>query len=264
MSEKTGPKLMAHMVAGYPDMERSLEVARGLVDGGASYIELQFPFSDPSADGPAIDGACSAALDRGFRLDNGFDLAAVLRRELRAELFLMSYASPVFAVGVERFVTRAGELGVRGLIVPDLPFDHDEGLYAAADEAGVSAVPVAVVTLPKERIDRIVALAPRYLYASLRRGITGSDTTIGEENLRFLDRFKGTGIEVMGGFGISRSAQVEALTGHVETVVVGSAIVRTISEAVEAGRPIYPAVRAKVEELLGRTALDPPSEQRVL
>ena len=251
MSRNPEPKLMAHMVAGYPDMDTSLEVARALVDGGASYIELQFPFSDPSADGPAIQAACSTALDRGFHLDPGFELVETIRKDLGAEVFLMSYASPVFALGVERFVRRAADLGVRGLIVPDLPFDRDEGLYAAGREAGVAAVPVAVVTLPEQRLERIVELSPPYLYASLRRGITGTETQIGEENLRFLDRFKQTGIEVMAGFGINNRRQVEALTGHAETVVVGSALVRTITDAIQRGRSVYRDVRKKVAELIG-------------
>lgn len=254
MSIPTEPKLMAHMVAGYPDMERSWEVARALADGGADYIELQFPFSDPSADGPAIQGACSAALEAGFTVAQGFDLLKRMRGELAPGLFLMSYASPVFARGVQRFVDTAAAEGITGLIVPDLPFDHDEGLYAAARRRKVAAVPVAVVTLPERRIGEILALEPAYLYASLRRGITGSRTEIGEENLRFLDRFSDTETEVMGGFGISERSQVEALAGHVHTVVVGSALVRTIAEAVEEGEELYTRVRRKVEELKGAAA----------
>jgi tryptophan synthase alpha chain len=255
MSIPETPKLMAHMVASYPDRERSFEIARALADGGAEYIELQFPFSDPSADGPAIQGACSAALDTGFTLEEGFSLLREIRERIGVEVFLMSYASPVFSRGVVNFVARSAELGVTGLIVPDLPFDHDEGLYEACRAAGVAAVPVAVVTLPEERLDKIVALEPRYLYASLRRGITGSKTTIGDENIRFLHRFRDLETEVMGGFGISERAQVEALSGHVHTVVVGSAIVRTIAEAAVLGVDPYEPVRQKVAELTGRVAL---------
>lgn len=251
------PKLMAHMVAGYPDWERSFEVARALADGGADYIELQFPFSDPSADGPAIQGACSAALESGFRLKEGFRLLQAIRERIGIEVFLMSYGSPVFSRGVEPFVSQAAELGVTGLIVPDLPFDHDEGLYAACKSHGVEAVPVAVVTLPEERIEQIIALKPAYLYASLRRGITGTKTEIGEENIRFLDRFAEIDTEVLGGFGISERSQVEALAGHVHTVVVGSAIVRTIAEAAAAEADPYAPVYQKVAELTGRVAEAP-------
>lgn len=254
MSMPETPKLMAHMVASYPDWEGSLEIARALADGGADYIELQFPFSDPSADGPAIQGACSAALDTGFTLEEGFRLLREIRERLDVEVFLMSYASPVYSRGVENFVARSAEHGVTGLIVPDLPFDHDEGLYDAAKRHGVAAVPVAVVTLPPERIEKIVALEPPYLYASLRRGITGTKTTIGEENIRFLDRFRGLETEVMGGFGISERSQVEALAGHVHTVIVGSAIVRTIAEATASGVNPYEPVRRKVAELTGRVS----------
>lgn len=245
------PKLMAHMVAGYPDWERSFEVARALADGGASYIEVQLPFSDPSADGPAIQEACSRALDRGITLDEGFRLVKAIRERIGTEVFLMSYAGPVFSRGVDRFVARAAELGVTGLIVPDLPFDHDEGLYEAARVRGVAPVPVAVVTLPEERIEQILALEPPFLYASLRRGITGDMTSIGEENIRFLHRFLDRPTEVMGGFGISEASQIEALAGHLHTVVVGSALVRIVTAAAEAGRDPYLPLYQKVTELTG-------------
>ena len=113
--------LMTHMVAYYPDRERSIEVAKAFVDGGARYLEIQFPFSDPSLDGPVIQSACTRALEAGFRVDDGFVLVGEISRFAGRPIFVMSYASLVFARGVERFVQDVQKAGGYGVIVPDLP-----------------------------------------------------------------------------------------------------------------------------------------------
>ena len=130
------------MVAFYPDRPGSLEVARGLADGGCAYLEVQFPFSDPTADGPDIQRACSAALEAGLHRRRRL---RAHRRDLplrEAPVFLMSYANLLFTRGVRRFLADAASRGVRGVIVPDLPADYDEGLFEEAAEAGLAAVPV--------------------------------------------------------------------------------------------------------------------------
>ena len=138
----TGPSLiMAHMVAFYPDLARSRDVARGLAEGGAAYLELQFPFSDPTADGPDIQRACSAALEAGFTVDAGFELTAEICGSVRVPVFLMSYANLLFTRGVKRFLAEAAACGVRGVIVPDLPADYDEGLFREAVETGLMHSP---------------------------------------------------------------------------------------------------------------------------
>lgn len=130
------PRLMTHIVAFFPDRETSYRIAEAMIDEGSRFLEVQFPFSDPTGDGPLIEEACQAALRGGFTTDRGFaflqELAAKIPalREGRAEVFLMTYASLLFARGVKRFVREARQAGVRGLIIPDLPLDSDEGLRA--------------------------------------------------------------------------------------------------------------------------------------
>lgn len=216
------------MIPYYPDAKRSRRVAEALLAAGVAYLEIQFPFSDPTADGPTIQAACSKALDAGFSLDDGWKFVADLVEAGAPPLFVMSYASPVYATGVERFVLRAAKIGVRGLIVPDLPFDSDEGLYEAGERAGVAIVPVLAPDTNDSRLEKIAALEPRYIYASLRRGITGTRTEIGPDNIAFLERIRPFGAEVMAGFGIVEPTQVEALERHCEVAVVGSALVRAI------------------------------------
>ncbi len=243
----TTPQLMAHMVSFFPDKDRARRVAAALVDAGVAYLEVQFPFSDPTADGPTIQGACAAALDAGFTLREGWSSLAELVDSGAPPIYLMSYASPVYATGVDRFVARAHEIGIRGLIVPDLPFDSDEGLYSAGRRLGIEIVPVLAPDTGPERITALAKLAPKTIYATLRRGITGTRTEIGSENVALLERLRSLGARVMAGFGIEEHSQVEALAGHCDVAVVGSTLVRSIPSK---GDP-YQDVRRRAEIVLG-------------
>jgi tryptophan synthase alpha chain len=242
--------LMTHMVAYYPDREESLEVARAFVDGGAAYLEIQFPFSDPSVDGPVIQAACTQALEAGFRIDAGFALVREIKRFASIPVFVMSYASLVFVRGVERFVRDAREAGASGLIVPDLPLGYDEGLFALAEADGIEAAAVISPTVREERLGDICALPGHYLYASLRTGITGQTTRIDEKSISFLKRIGTCGKKILAGFGVGNHEQVKQIAPHVHAVVVGSALIRCIEEA--EGGDLYPPLKAKVEELAGK------------
>ena len=222
-------QLMAHMIPCYPDLATSRAAVAGLVAGGATHLEIQFPFSDPTADGPIIQAACSRALEQGFRVSQGFDFVAEAARTHDIPVFIMSYASLVYSRGVQRFVADAAQAGARGLIVPDLPVDSDEGLYSVAADAGIEVWPVVVPNTPAARIELIRHVQPKGVYAALRSGITGSKTEIGEDNLRFLDTLAGLNAPVFAGFGIRETAQVQALAPHVSGVVVGSALVEIIA-----------------------------------
>lgn len=262
-SEPSGraASIMAHLVAGYPSYEQSLAVGGELAAAGVSFLEVQFPFSDPTADGPSIQAACTRALDEGFRTKDGFELVSSLSGAAGEPggggadtppgagpatapplVFIMTYASIACAHGVERFAERAAAAGAHGLIVPDLPPDYDEGLYAAGREAGLHVVPVLVPSASQKRIDTALATRPRYVYAALRKGTTGARTEIGAENIGFLEELRQAGVHVMAGFGIRQRDQVEALDGHAHTVVVGSAFVDTIA----AGRSVGELARTLV------------------
>ncbi len=244
-------RIMAHMVAFYPDRSASRQVARGLVDGGCSYLEIQFPFSDPTADGPDIQGACTAALAAGFTISQGFQLVSEFHGTTSMPIFLMSYANLLFTHGVERFLTRARESGAMGVIVPDLPPDYDEGLFEEARSQGLFAVPVVSPSMREGRLARIGTLRAEYIYATLRTGTTGSRTRIDANGLSFLQRVHDLAadgpVKILGGFGISTREQVQEVAPHVHAVVAGSAFVREVAR----GPDHYGAVRKKMEELMG-------------
>jgi tryptophan synthase alpha chain len=223
------------------------------VDGGAAYLEVQFPFSEPTADGPVIQRACARALEEGFTVDEGFRLLEGIRGLAEIPIFVMSYANVVFRPGVERFVRRCRDAGARGIIVPDLPPDSDEGLYSAGKQAGLDVIPVVAPTISGARVDLIKGIRPTFLYAALRKGITGAATAIGEDNLSFLSRLEAIGAKILAGFGISERSQVEALSPRVHACIVGSAFIAAAAEgggATPDDRSVYRAVRAKLESLL--------------
>lgn len=242
--------LMTHMVAHYPDRERSLEVARALVDGGTSYLEIQFPFSDPSVDGPVIQSACTRALEAGFRVDDGFTLVQEISRFAGRPIFVMSYASLVFARGIARFIQDVQKAGAAGMIVPDLPLGYDEGLFDCAEARGIEVAAVVSPTIREERLAAIGARKGHYIYATLRTGITGRITAIDEPSLSFLRRIGRHGKRILAGFGIATPEQVKRVAPHVHAVVVGSALIRCIEEV--GSGSLYPRLKAKVEELAGR------------
>jgi len=256
MNAKAKPPItvMAHLVAGYPTNEIALAAARGLAEGGVSYFEIQFPFSDPSADGPAIQTACAAVLSRGFRVDDGFAFVARLRREYpEIPVFIMTYGNLAYKRGIDAFVDRAADSGASALIIPDLPFDADEGLDLACRKHGLSAVPVAAPSMTAARLAELASLGRPYVYAALRAGITGSNTTIDGKTLAFIRAVAGNGTsKILGGFGIRTGEQSRALGASVHAVVAGSAFVDLIRENSGSGEAaVQKAVCAKAKELSG-------------
>ncbi|MBQ3800991.1 MAG: tryptophan synthase subunit alpha, partial [Treponema sp.] len=141
-------KLMSHLVAGYPTDELAFTAAQAMVDGGADILEVQLPFSDPSADGPAIQGACTEVLSRRYRTEDGLAFIARLHRAFpQVLIYIMSYGSLIYTPGVAAFCKKAAEAGVKGMIIPDLPFDHDEGLTEACRANGMENIPVAAPSM---------------------------------------------------------------------------------------------------------------------
>ncbi len=257
---KTGARadirVMAHLVAGYTSDDVAFAAAQGLADGGVSYFEIQLPFSDPSADGPAIQTACARSLADGFRVSEGFAFVSRLRSAFpEIPVYLMSYANLVWKPGIRDFVARAADSGAAGLIVPDLPFDSDEGLRAACESRSLVSIPVAAPSMSLERMTALSARKFPWVYAALRAGITGAATTIDGETLQFLRNLGAPETPVLGGFGIRSGAQSCALAPHVHAVVAGSMFVNVIAEH-SAGGPeaVRTAIAQTARELTGLSA----------
>ncbi|MBP5157357.1 MAG: tryptophan synthase subunit alpha [Treponema sp.] len=244
--------LMSHLVAGYPTDSLALAAARALVRGGASILEVQLPFSDPSADGPAIQTACTKVLERGYRTADGLGFIAQVHSEFpEIPIYLMSYGSLVYTPGVDAFCKKAAEAGVKGMIIPDLPFNFDEGLSDSCKRYGMVNIPVAAPSMSGERLDKLANAGFPYIYAALRTGITGTDTKIDAATLEFLKKVSRGGSKVYGGFGISNGTQARALADSVEAIVAGSVFVRIIAENQDDAGKMASLVEEKARELCG-------------
>lgn len=223
-------RLVCHLIANYPDFDQSLKIAEAFAEGGAESIEVQFPFSDPSADGPYILRACDAALQAGFTVDKGFKLVENIIQKTKLNVFIMSYANILLTMNIEKFVKKSKEIGVKGLIIPDLTLNNDDGLSNAGRKYGISIIPVVTLTTPLKRVDEILSQKPEFIYAVLRKGITGESTAITEKNITFLKYFSGKGVKIIGGFGINSRKQVKTLASHLYASVAGTVFVKKIDE----------------------------------
>jgi tryptophan synthase alpha chain len=233
---------MTHMVASYPDYESSFQVSKGLSELGASYIEVQFPFSDPTADGPLIQEACERSLKQGFTLSQGFALVRRITEELQLPVFIMSYAAPVVVCGIHRYLKMVKASGAVGVIIPDLAVGNDDGLFERAHQLGLSAVPVTAPNISDERMQAVASVKPAYVYAALRAGITGQNTRLTDEVKTFLGKLRITEARILGGFGIKTRQQTEELAPYVHAAVVGSHLLEVLNRALGTGEDIVEAL----------------------
>jgi tryptophan synthase alpha chain len=243
-------KLMSHLVAEYPTKKASLTAAKAMIKGGAEILEIQLPFSDPSADGPAIQGACSTVLSHDYSTDEGLNFIAEIHKEFpQTTLYIMSYGSLIYTPGIENFCAKAARAGVTGMIIPDLPFDCDEGLTAACKKNGMENIPVAAPSMTPERIAVLVDRKFKYIYAALRAGITGSKTVIDDKTFEFIKSISNGGAKILAGFGIQNGKQAAELAPSVYAVVAGSVFVNIITQKADNLEKLTVAVKGKATEL---------------
>jgi len=233
--------LMAHLVLGHPTLEASRHIVEAMIRSGVDLIEVQLPFSDPTADGPTITLACHKALERGIRVADGIRFLAEMSAKHPSTAFIiMSYFNLLYnyrgsgpGQGVAPFVRAAREAGVSGLIVPDLPPEEDqEGYPDACRSNGIHPIYVISPNVPRKRLEAVSRVARGFIYSTSRTGTTGKDAEIEIEGLkRFLaDAREVCGLPMAVGFGISRREQVEALRGCADVAVVGSHLIRVYED----------------------------------
>ena len=240
-------KIMSHLVAGFPDREGFVQALKGLKDGGADILELQIPFSDPTADGPVITNACEQAIRRGFKVSQIFDYIDFARKAGFERIIVMTYANIAFNYGIKKYVDDLKKAGVESVLIPDLPIEDEEGFYEYSFERGLSPMPVVVPGMPEERLALLKAKPFKKVYISLRSGITGQKTDITEETADFLDRF--SGYERFAGFGIRSREQVRALSFHAEVAVIGSFFTALIEKTDAEQAEIYAKVKKTMTAL---------------
>ena len=234
------------ITCGDPNLETTEQLVYAMERAGASLIELGIPFSDPTAEGPVIQEADERALAAGCTTDKLMDMVESLKGQLRVPVVFMTYMNPIFVYGTERFMKRAAECGICGVIVPDVPYEEKKDLAGAGKKYGVELVSLIAPT-SHERIQMIAKEAEGFLYCVSSLGVTGVrkeiTTNIGEMIGKVREV---TDIPCAVGFGISIPEQAKEMAAFSDGAIVGSAIVRIVAEH---GADCVPYVKEYVQKM---------------
>ncbi len=231
---------MSHLVLGYPTLEESIRTAEQYIAAGYQILELQIPFSHPTADGPVITQACRDAVEiNNTTVEDCLAAIADLRQRFpQQEMIVMTYLNRIFAFGLGRFCQEMEALGIRHLIVPDLPVDSPQALVIAAHN--VRLVPVLAANASDERLDKFIAMGFDFFYLMSDFKITGSTFSLHPRLEAVIQRIRaGNARARIGiGFGISNAEQVRLVTQHADYAIIGSALIKAkmegrLAEAIE-------------------------------
>jgi len=223
---------VSFIMAGDPDYDASLEIVRGLPAAGVDVIELGMPFTDPMADGPAIQLAGQRALEAGMTLNRTLQMVRDFRTgDNTTPIVLMGYYNPIYNKGVDKFVAEAVEAGVDGLIVVDLPPEEDAELCIPANAAGLNFIRLTTPTTDNKRLPKVMQNTSGFIYYVSVTGTTGAASAEADVVAPEVARIKAsTDLPVCVGFGINTPETAEAIAGIADGAVVGTAIVKQIAE----------------------------------
>ncbi len=221
---------ISFITCGDPDLETTKKTLLELQKNGADLIELGIPFSDPTAEGPVIQGANIRALKNGITTDDIFQMVSEIRSEITVPMVFMTYANVIFSYGMDRFFEKCQETGMDGVILPDVPFEEKEEFETAADRYGIDFISMVAPT-SEDRIARIASEAKGFIYIVSSLGVTGTRTSINTDVKSLVDKIrKVTDVPCAIGFGISTPEQAAQMAGISDGAIVGSAIVRIIEK----------------------------------
>ena len=228
------PAVVGFMTGGFPDragFRRNLAA----IGGEADVVEIGVPFSDPMADGATIQRASFAALQGGFTLPWLLQELETMQPRPQAPVLLMSYLNPLLAFGLERLPEAAAKAGVSGFIIPDLPYEESADMRAALDRVGIALVQMVTPVTPAARLKMLCEASQGFVYAVTMTGTTGKAVAVPDEVLAYMDRVRAVSpVPVCAGFGIRNVEQVARMQGHVDGVVVGSALVEVLERGEDA------------------------------
>ena len=227
---ENGKAFIAFITCGDPDLETTAAVVRAAAASGADLIELGIPFSDPTAEGPVIQGANVRALRGGVTTDKIFALVQELRRDVQIPMVFMTYANVVFSYGAERFISTCSRIGIDGLILPDLPFEEKEEFLPLCRQYGVDLVSLIAPT-SENRIAMIAREAEGFLYIVSSLGVTGVRSQIKTDLASIVEVVRqNTRVPCAIGFGISTPEQARAMAELSDGAIVGSAIIKLLEK----------------------------------
>lgn len=227
---ENGKAFIAFITCGDPDLETTAAAVRAAVSNGADLIELGIPFSDPTAEGPVIQGANLRALHGGITTDKIFAFVKELRHDVEVPMVFMTYANVVFSYGAERFIAKCKEAKIDGLILPDLPFEEKEEFLPTCHQYGIDLVSLIAPT-SENRIAMIAKEAEGFLYIVSSLGVTGTRSEIKTDLTSIVEVVRqNTDIPCVIGFGISTPEQARKMANISDGAIVGSAIIKLLEK----------------------------------
>ena len=227
---ENGKAFIAFITCGDPDLETTAKIVREAVANGADLIELGIPFSDPTAEGPVIQGANIRALKGGVTTDKVFDLVRELRKDVTVPMVFMTYSNVVFSYGADKFISTCKEIGINGLILPDLPYEEKEEFLPQCKKYGVDLISLIAPT-SENRIAMIAKEADGFIYLVSSLGVTGTRSEISTDLKSIVDVIRqNSSVPCAIGFGISTPEQAKKMADIADGAIVGSAIIKIIEQ----------------------------------
>ena len=241
-----GKAFIPFITCGDPDLETTAAAVRAMAEAGADVIELGIPFSDPTAEGPVIQAANARALQAGTTTDRSFDLVRDLRRDVRVPMVFMTYANVVFSYGSEKFISTCAEIGIDGLILPDIPYEEKDEFDPICKRYGVDLISMVAPT-SEDRIAMVAKEASGFIYVVSSLGVTGVRSEITTDIGAMVKLIRSSSdLPCAVGFGISTPEQAKKMAGLSDGAIVGSAIVKLIAQY---GREAVPYVADYVKRM---------------
>lgn len=231
LKEKNQKALITYMTAGLPTLEKTGEIIKAQAEAGVDVIELGIPFSDPIADGPVIQAASYKSILQGTNLKKVFQVVADVRKDCQVPIVFMMYYNTILYYGVEAFVDRCIEVGVDGLIVPDLPYEEQYEINAYLSQENAPILIPLVSPVSGKRIPMLLEHARGFVYCVSSMGVTGQNADFHKNVKAYLESVKAVSkIPVMMGFGIRKAEDVVALKDTIDGCIVGSALIQLMEE----------------------------------
>ncbi len=221
------PLLMTHVVCGYPNFEENWQELEVMQAAGVDLVELQFPFSEPSADGPLFVKANQEAVEKGVTVDDCFAFMEKVTSHFDFKVAMMGYYNTVFKTGHKEFMTRLAKAGACAYILPDLPIEEASELHEIGNDLGLAPIVLMTPTSSDERLKALGQVASGFVYVVARKGVTGSDTNMNTDLQNYLARCRvATSLPLAVGFGVSQAEDIKFIGEHADIAVIGTAALR--------------------------------------
>ena len=245
-SAEKKPLVMTHVVCGYPSFDDNLRELEIMQEFDVDLVELQFPFSEPSADGPTFVRANQLAIEQGVQVQDCFEFMAKVNERFSFKTLMMGYYNTVFKMGHKSYLDQLEQAGGVGFIVPDLPIEEAGELFGEARGRGLSPIVLMTPTNREERLAQLAAEADGFVYAVARKGVTGAATDVSHDLAEFLARCRQhTDLPLAVGFGISAPDDIRFIGEHADIAIIGTAALKAWEANGEDG------LRAFFDQLLG-------------